>query len=150
MDGMRSSRRNAVSLTCPCRLSDGITLDLELLDVSPRGCRVRIAALPLHFGQSLTMFPEGIDEFTGTVRQAGNEFAGIEFDRELPHPVFERMRSHIPATDQEPVAASPAGPTAPENAVQTTSERAGFSSLANVAVTRRGRKTFGNRAVLLP
>lgn len=108
MDNKRVMRRSEISLRCPCRTLDGVPLELELLDLSIRGCRAHPIGFPLQFGQSLRLFPEGCDAFTATVRRATEAFVGIEFDRDLPHPVFERMRCYAPdpedARNEEAVA----------------------------------------------
>jgi len=79
----------------------------------------------------MRLFPEGCDAFTATVRRVDGDSVGIEFDRELPHPVFERMRCYTPDPDDyadqpdstvtdepgsiEPVAQSiVAGPASPQ------------------------------------
>jgi hypothetical protein len=100
MDIKRNLRRSEISLRCPCRTIDGVPLELELLDLSERGCLARPIGFPLQFGQALRLFPEGCDAFTATVRRTDEAHVGIEFDRELPHPVFERMRSYVPAPDE--------------------------------------------------
>jgi hypothetical protein len=96
MDNKRVMRRSEIRLRCPCRTIDGVPLELELLDLSERGCRAKAIGFPLQFGQALRLFPEGCDAFTATVRRAAADTVGIEFDRELPHPVFERMRFYSP------------------------------------------------------
>lgn len=96
MDNKRVMRRSEIRMRCPCRTIDGVPLELELLDLSERGCRGRAIGFPLQFGQALRLFPEGCDAFTATVRRTDGDSVGIEFDRELPHPVFERMRCYTP------------------------------------------------------
>ncbi len=88
-------------MRCPCRTLDGIPIEIELLDLSERGCLARSIGFPLQFGQALRLFPEGCDEFTGTVRRSKDEICGIEFDRELPMQVFERMLCYAPQPDEE-------------------------------------------------
>lgn len=107
MDNNRATRRSEIRLRCPCRTLDGVPLELELLDLSPRGCRARPIGFPLQFGQALRLFPEGCDGFTATVRRADETTVGIEFDRELPHPVFERMRCYAPDPADTPAATHP-------------------------------------------
>lgn len=97
MDNKRFQRRSEIRLRCPCRTLDGIPIEIELLDLSERGCLARSVGFPLQFGQALRLFPEGCDEFTATVRRAKDELCGIEFDRALPLAVFERMRCYAPA-----------------------------------------------------
>jgi len=100
MDNKRVMRRSEIRMRCPCRTIDGVPLELELLDLSERGCRGRAIGFPLQFGQALRLFPEGCDAFTATVRRADGDTVGIEFDRELPHPVFERMRCYTPDLEE--------------------------------------------------
>lgn len=131
MDNKRVMRRSEIRMRCPCRTIDGVPLELELLDLSERGCRGRAIGFPLQFGQAMRLFPEGCDAFTATVRRVDGDSVGIEFDRELPHPVFERMRCYTPDPDDyadqpdstvtdepgsiEPVAQSiVAGPASPQ------------------------------------
>jgi hypothetical protein len=106
MDYKRNFRRSEIRMRCPCRLLDGVPLEIELLDLSERGCRARSVGFTLHVGQALRIFPEGCDAFTATVRRSDDDVSGIEFDAELPHTVFERMRSYVPlpedADEQEP------------------------------------------------
>jgi hypothetical protein len=102
MDNIRSMRRSEIMMRCPCRTIDGVPLELELLDLSERGCRARVIGFPLQFGQALRLFPEGCEAFTAIVRRAESDTVGIEFDRELPHPVFERMRCYAPTPEDCP------------------------------------------------
>ena len=102
MDITRSFRRSEIKLRCPCRTLDGVPLELELLDLSERGCRAHPIGIVLHFGQALRLFPEGCDAFTATVRRSDGEVIGIEFDRELPNPIFERMRCYAPEPEEMP------------------------------------------------
>lgn len=96
MDNKRIQRRSTIMMRCPGRTLDGVPIEIELLDLSERGCLARSVGFPLQFGQALRLFPEGCDEFTATVRRSENDICGIEFDRELPLPVFERMRCYAP------------------------------------------------------
>jgi hypothetical protein len=118
MDNNRASRRSEIRLKCPCRTLDGVPLELELLDLSARGCRAHPIGFALQYGQALRLFPEGCDAFTATVRRADETTVGIEFDRELPHPVFERMRCYAPDPENIPADARPC---------DTTHERAELS-----------------------
>ena len=111
MDNDRFRRRSEIRLRCPCRTLDGIPIEIELLDLSESGCLARSIGFPLQFGQALRLFPEGCDEFTGIVRRSNGDVCGIEFDRELPIQVFERMRCYAidPAdTEQKPSPPEPA------------------------------------------
>jgi hypothetical protein len=112
MDLNRAMRRSEIRLLCPCRTLDGVPLELELLDLSERGCRGRSVGIVLHFGQALRLFPEGCDAFTATVRRSDGEMVGIEFDGPLPTPVFERMRCYAP--DPEDRIEPDVGTTPPE------------------------------------
>ncbi len=112
MDDDRYRRRSEIRLRCPCRTLDGIPIEIELLDLSERACLARSVGFPLHFGQALRLFPEGCDEFTATVRRSKDEICGIEFDKELPLPVFERMRCYVPPPEESADAASRAQETA--------------------------------------
>jgi hypothetical protein len=135
MDNKRWQRRSEIRLRCPCRTLDGIPLEIELLDLSERGCLARSIGFPLHFGQALRLFPEGCDAFTAIVRRSQDEICGIEFDKELPTPVFERMRCYAPepeetAREAEIVVDEPATPsTAAAPSVRATP--AGYGSLLN-------------------
>ncbi len=71
MDYKRATRRSEISLRCPCRTHDGLPLEIELLDLSQRGCRARGIADVLHVGQALRLFPEGCE----AVAAAGGRFA---------------------------------------------------------------------------
>lgn len=112
MDNKRLQRRSAIRMRCPGRTLDGVPIELELLDLSERGCLARSVGFPLLFGQALRLFPEGCDEFTATVRRSTDDICGIEFDRDLPLPVFERMRCYVPLpdeTDENPAGAPATG-----------------------------------------
>lgn len=111
MDNKRFQRRSEIRLRCPSRTLDGIPIEIELLDLSERGCHARSIGFPLQFGQSLRLFPEGCEEFTATVRHCEDGICGIEFDRELPIQVFERMRCYVPPleeTQQTDIESEPA------------------------------------------
>jgi hypothetical protein len=101
MDIGRLRRRSEIRMRCPCRTLDGVPIEIELLNLSERGCLARSVGFPLQFGQALRLFPEGCDEFTATVRRSENGICGIEFDRELPIQVFERMRCYVPPPEEE-------------------------------------------------
>ena len=101
MDYKRATRRSEIRLRCPCRTHDGLPLEIELLDLSQRGCRARGIADVLHVGQALRLFPEGCEAVAATVRRKNGDEVGIEFDRELPPPVFERMRCYSPVEEAE-------------------------------------------------
>jgi hypothetical protein len=107
MDNKRSQRRSEIRLRCPCRTLDGVPIEIELLDLSERGCLARAIGFELQFGQALRLFPEGCEAFTATVRRSIDDLCGIEFDRELPTPVFERMRCYAPPPEDQDRAASP-------------------------------------------
>lgn len=112
MDNKRLQRRSAIRMRCPGRTLDGVPIEIELLDLSERGCLARSVGFPLLFGQALRLFPEGCDEFTATVRRSTDDICGIEFDRELPLPVFERMRCYVPLpdeTEEDPTSAPISG-----------------------------------------
>ena len=111
MDNDRFRRRSEIRLRCPCRTLDGIPIEIELLDLSERGCLARSVGFPLQFGQALRLFPEGCDEFIGIVRRCKDEICGIEFDRELPIQVFERMRCYAIEPDDAAHEALQAEPT---------------------------------------
>ncbi len=99
----RNSARKTISFRCPCRIADGAVLDLELQDLSVRGFKARMDVAALFVGQAVTIYPEGLEDFHGTVRRAEGEFAGIEFDRELPAPVYERLLcNYAPRTGTNP------------------------------------------------
>lgn len=101
MDNKRLQRRSEIRLRCPCRTLDGVPIEIELLDLSERGCLARSIGFELQFGQALRLFPEGCDAFTATVRRTIDDLCGIEFDRALPIPVFERMRCYAPPPEDE-------------------------------------------------
>lgn len=105
MEYKRNFKRSEIRMRCPCRTLDGVPLELELLDLSERGCRARSLGFALHVGQALRLFPEGCDAFTATIRRTHDDICGIEFDAELPNTVFERMRSYAPPPeDNDPDA----------------------------------------------
>ncbi|MBV1917695.1 MAG: hypothetical protein KUG65_06495 [Sphingomonadaceae bacterium] len=118
---------------------------------------MKIGSLPLYIGQSMTIFPEGLNEFTGTVRRADETFAGVEFDRELPHPVFERLRCNFAAREEpaEP-ASEPEISTAPDQrdttgnvSIEKPRPKAPYGSLAALSPTR-GKRVFGTKRIVLP
>ena len=100
MDDKRSHKRSEIRLRCPCRTLDGVPLEIELIDLSERGCRARCVGFPLEIGQALRIFPEGCNAFTATVRRHSDGISAIEFDRELPHAVYERMRAYAPLPEE--------------------------------------------------
>ncbi|MCB2047376.1 MAG: PilZ domain-containing protein [Novosphingobium sp.] len=120
MEFKRNSKRSEIRLRCPCRLLDGVPLEIELLDLSVSGCRARSVGFPLYVGQALRLFPEGGDAFTATVRRSEGDVSGIEFDADLPHTVFERMRSYTPdpeeQREQDPASEATSEPGQPEPA----------------------------------
>lgn len=164
MDEIRATARSPVGLSCACRLSDGMTLELELSDVSQRGCRALSPMVPLYVGQQVMLFPEGIDEVAGTVRhQEGDDF-GIEFDREMPHTVFERLRLNGYVSDGisgEAAAPPPlpdsvaATPPTDEPAAQPHAEAAAsepgqtFASLTTLTPRRRGIRNSGHKPMVV-
>lgn len=101
MEHRRSHKRSEIRMWCPCRTLDGVPLEIELFDLSESGCRARSIGFALHVGQALRLFPEGCDAFTATVRRCMDDLVGIEFDRELPHTVFERMRTYAPPPEEQ-------------------------------------------------
>jgi hypothetical protein len=153
MDNKRSQRRSEIRLRCPCRTLDGVPIEIELLDLSERGCLARAIGFELQFGQALRLFPEGCEAFTATVRRTIDDLCGIEFDRELPTPVFERMRCYAPQPEEQdrsasagqagdPVLEDPVGQAEPAYSVRKTPQP--YGSLLTVA-----RKTPAKKAAVL-
>jgi hypothetical protein len=147
MNQHRSFRRSEIRLLCPCRMLDGAPLELELLDVSPRGCLARSRGFPLYVGQSLRMFPEGCEEFTATVRRSEADIVGIEFDGELPSLVLERVRCYTPLPSQSDFEAHTDGAAPPpaelpvaEPVSEPTKAAAPYGSLLTAGKDKPRRK----------
>ena len=138
MDNDRFRRRSEIRLRCPCRTLDGIPIEIELLDLSERGCLARSIGFPLQFGQSLRLFPEGCDEFTATVRRNKDEICGIEFDRELPLPVFERMRCYVPPPEEA------AGEASQTQETEAATKEAAQQMLESAAVKAAEPQAYGS------
>lgn len=103
--------------------------------------------MPLYIGQSLTMYPEGLQEIGGTIRSVNEAFVGIEFDLELPHPVFERLRAEhgIDFKAVEPAAPGAAQEAVPDpegNAPAQQKRKQNYGSLSSLS-TRRGNHPLG-------
>lgn len=103
MSDSRSSVRKTVDFKCPCRIDGAAIVDLRVQDLSARGFKAKLDGFPLYVGQSIAIFPEGHEDYRGTVRRSDGEYAGVEFDRELPHAVFERLLyRHAPCPAPDP------------------------------------------------
>lgn len=101
INDIRAQRRKSIDFSCACRVADGPVVDLDLVDLSIRGFRAKMNVVPLALGQSVAIYPEGDEDFRGTVRGTDGEYAGVEFDRELPPPVYERLlHKHAPGADR--------------------------------------------------
>ena len=105
MSDSRNTVRKTIDFKCPCRIGGAAVIDLHLQDLSARGFKAKLDGFPLHVGESIAIYPEGHEDYRGTVRRSDGEYAGVEFDRELPHAVFERLLyRHAPNPAQDSAA----------------------------------------------
>ena len=87
----RRSRRLTLAMPARCRMISGFVEDVVIRDISPEGCRIMGYALNIRPGTRVVVRPSGMEGLCGTVRWAGPNEAGIEFERPLYPAVAEHM-----------------------------------------------------------
>jgi PilZ domain len=65
--------------------------NISLWDISCNGCRIFVSGLTMRQGQRVVLKPEGMEAMDGTIRWAGDEFAGVQFDRPLHPAVVDHL-----------------------------------------------------------
>ena len=86
----RKEGRNPISMQAVYRT--GIDRrNIALWDLSSHGCRIFVSGLTMKPGQRVVLKPEGMEALDGTIRWAGDEFAGVEFDRPLHPAVVDHL-----------------------------------------------------------
>lgn len=88
----RRAPRLPVVIKAECRTQTGMFGRVDILDLTPEGCRIFAKGLPLRVGQRVRVRPENFQPLPGIVRWVVNDFAGIEFDSALYLPVAEHLQ----------------------------------------------------------
>jgi PilZ domain len=86
----RKEDRNPITMNAVYRA--GIDRrNIALWDLSSRGCRIFVSHLTMRVGQRIVIRPEGMEALDATIRWAGEEFAGVEFDQPLHPAVVDHL-----------------------------------------------------------
>lgn len=87
----RRSCRKALAMPARCRMLSGFVEDVVIRDVSPEGCRIVSFALNVRPGTRVVIRPAGMEGLCATVRWAGRNEAGLEFE----HPLHPAIADHM-------------------------------------------------------
>jgi hypothetical protein len=88
----RRSDRVPVGMNAECRTQSGLFGRVEIVDLTPEGCRIFAKGLPLRVEQHVRVRPDNFQPIAGTIRWVENDFAGIRFDNPLYGPVAEHLQ----------------------------------------------------------
>jgi hypothetical protein len=88
----RRSDRRPVVIHAECRTQTGLFGRVEIMDLTPEGCRIFAKGLPMRVGQRIRLKPQNFQPIPGIVRWIEYDFAGIEFERPLYLPVIEHLQ----------------------------------------------------------
>ncbi len=94
----RDARRKVrKTLDMPARVkSRNVRLEVEVSDISERGCRITGRHMYLQVGRDAVLLPEGFEGFKGTIRWVDEGQAGIEFKRPLHAAVVDHLCRSYP------------------------------------------------------
>lgn len=90
-NGRRSARKPTVMIA-RVKKATGLTDRVVIQDLTAEGCLISMGTLQASVGQQVTIRPEGLDAFTGTIRWLADGRAGIEFTKALYTPVVEHLQ----------------------------------------------------------
>lgn len=81
--GPRESSRDPVSLDGRCRIGDGADEEIAVLDLDPRGCRVRGITAALTKADVINLWLGPVGPVAARIRWAKRGAAGLKFDEPL-------------------------------------------------------------------
>lgn len=93
----RRADRQLSILSVRCRVSQGMSPQVWLTELSPLGCKLVIRAGSLTQGQRVVIKPKDIEGLPGVVKWISDIDAGIEFDQ----PLHQAIVDHLLAEPQQ-------------------------------------------------
>ncbi len=97
MDNGRRETRHDISVPGRYRTGNGVPKDVDVLEISERGCRFYDRFGRLVAGSELTFRVGPIGPIPATVRWCNDYVVGIEFETPIYGPVLEHIRSQLDA-----------------------------------------------------
>lgn len=92
--GPRAGSRDAVSIDGRCSVGDGAEEPIAVLDLDPRGCRVRGITVAVTKADAITVWIGPVGPLGARLRWAKHGEAGLKLDEPLSDEDLERATSH--------------------------------------------------------
>lgn len=91
--GPRAGSRDLVSLDGRCRVGEGVEEEIAILDLDPRGCRVRGITAAVTKADPLEVWLGPVGPVGARLRWVKRGLAGLKFDRPLTGEDLDRAAS---------------------------------------------------------
>jgi hypothetical protein len=102
-DADRSGARERVALPGTCRIGEGETQEVHVVDLSSAGCRVLGAAVGVTKGEALELSLGALGPFAGTLKWAKRGALGVAFDAPLDEAALVALHEMEPAPVVVPI-----------------------------------------------
>ncbi|MGN6498227.1 MAG: hypothetical protein ACTHK5_12970 [Tsuneonella sp.] len=99
--GPRAGSRDAVSIDGRCRVGDGDEEAIAVLDLDPRGCRVRGITVAVSKADAIAVWIGPVGPLGARLRWVKRGEAGLKLDEPLSDEDLERATSHGRAPPSE-------------------------------------------------
>ncbi len=90
--GPRAGNRDFVSLEGRCSVGNGAVEPIAVLDLDPRGCRIKGVTAAVTKTDTLQLWLGALGPFTGKLRWAKRGSAGVAFDAPLADQQLETIK----------------------------------------------------------